>query len=102
MSVPQLPLALRYPPDQRLESFIAAPPGAIAQLWVLAGGQLFGFLGMLLALPMAAVANVLLRYAHERYTQSHLYAGERPSILLDTYLDKDVLADPPSQDAGPK
>ena len=69
---------------------------------VLAGGQLFGFLGMLLALPMAAVVNVLLRYAHERYTQSHLYAGERPSILLDTYLDKDVLADPPSQDAGPK
>src|SRR3546814_8943515 len=32
---------------------------------VLAGGQLFGFLGMLLALPVAAVANVLLRYAHE-------------------------------------
>ena len=37
MSVPQLPLALRYPPDQRLENFIAAPPGAIAQLQVLAG-----------------------------------------------------------------
>lgn len=37
MSVPQLPLALRYPPDQRLESFIAAPPGAIAQLRALAG-----------------------------------------------------------------
>lgn len=37
MSVPQLPLALRYPPDQRLENFIAAPPGAIAQLRVLAG-----------------------------------------------------------------
>ncbi len=37
MSVPQLPLALRYPPDQRLESFIAAPPGAIEQLRVLAG-----------------------------------------------------------------
>ena len=36
MSVPQLPLALRYPPDQRLESFIAAPPGAIAQLRALA------------------------------------------------------------------
>lgn len=39
MSVPQLPLALRYPPDQRLESFIAAPPGAIAQLQALAIGQ---------------------------------------------------------------
>ncbi|MET1162917.1 MAG: DnaA regulatory inactivator Hda [Pseudoxanthomonas sp.] len=36
MSVPQLPLALRYPPDQRLESFIAAPPAAIAQLQELA------------------------------------------------------------------
>ena len=69
---------------------------------VLAGGQLFGFLGMLLALPMAAVVNVLLRYAHERYTQSHLYAGERPAIVLDTYLDKDTLADPQPQDADPK
>ena len=36
MSVPQLPLALRYPPDQRLESFVAAPQGAIAQLRELA------------------------------------------------------------------
>ena len=42
---------------------------------VMAGGTLFGFLGMLLALPVAAVANVLLRYAHERYVHSHLYAG---------------------------
>ena len=32
MSVPQLPLALRYPPDQRLENFIAAPQGTVAQL----------------------------------------------------------------------
>jgi DnaA family protein len=32
VSVPQLPLALRYPPDQRLENFIAAPEGAIRQL----------------------------------------------------------------------
>lgn len=32
MSVPQLPLALRYPPDQRLETFVAPPSGVIAQL----------------------------------------------------------------------
>jgi predicted PurR-regulated permease PerM len=55
---------------------------------VLAGGQLFGFLGMLLALPVAAIANVLLGYAHGRYTHSRLYAGEQhadesPIILLD-------------------
>jgi predicted PurR-regulated permease PerM len=54
---------------------------------VLAGGQLFGFLGMLLALPVAAIANVLLRYAHERYTHSRLYAGERAPILLDDFVE---------------
>lgn len=53
---------------------------------VLAGGQLFGFLGMLLALPVAAIANVLLHYAHERYTQSKLYAGDQPEILLDAHI----------------
>jgi predicted PurR-regulated permease PerM len=55
---------------------------------VMAGGQLFGFLGMLLALPVAAVANVLLRYANERYTRSRLYAGDGPKIVLDEYVDE--------------
>lgn len=41
---------------------------------ILAGGQLFGFFGMLLALPVAAVLMVLLHYAHERYLNSRLYA----------------------------
>lgn len=50
---------------------------------VLAGGQLFGFLGMLLALPVAAVANVLLRYAQERYTHSRMYAGGQQAIVVD-------------------
>jgi predicted PurR-regulated permease PerM len=49
---------------------------------IMAGGQLFGFLGVLLALPVAAVANVLLRYAHDRYTHSRLYAGEAPEIAV--------------------
>lgn len=35
----QLPLALRYPPDQRFESFVAAPAGALAQLRALAAGD---------------------------------------------------------------
>jgi predicted PurR-regulated permease PerM len=54
---------------------------------VLAGGQLFGFLGMLLALPVAAVANVLLHYAQERYRHSRLYAGGHPDIVLEGYVD---------------
>ncbi len=50
---------------------------------VMAGGQLFGFLGMLLALPVAAVVNVLLRFANERYTASRLYAGGSSQIVVD-------------------
>lgn len=34
----QLPLALRYPPDQRLDTFVGAPPGALAQLQAWASG----------------------------------------------------------------
>jgi len=45
---------------------------------VLAGGQLFGFFGVLLALPAAAVVMVLLRYAHEKYVDSTLY--DRPEV----------------------
>lgn len=45
---------------------------------VMAGGTLFGFLGMLLALPVAAVVNVLLRFAQERYRNSGLYVGAIP------------------------
>lgn len=40
---------------------------------VLAGGQLFGFTGVLLALPVAAVIMVLLRHVHDFYKLSALY-----------------------------
>ncbi len=43
---------------------------------VLAGGQLFGFVGVLLGLPLAAVIMVLLRYGHLRYLESKLYGKE--------------------------
>jgi predicted PurR-regulated permease PerM len=45
---------------------------------VLAGGQLFGFLGILLALPAAAALNVVVRHAHDRYRKSALYQNESP------------------------
>lgn len=41
---------------------------------VMAGGQLFGFFGVLVALPAAAVVVVLLRHARARYLASGLYA----------------------------
>ncbi|MCH7899088.1 MAG: AI-2E family transporter, partial [Proteobacteria bacterium] len=34
---------------------------------IAAGGQLFGFFGILLALPAAAVLSVLVRFAYDRY-----------------------------------
>ncbi|MEJ2059799.1 MAG: AI-2E family transporter [Gammaproteobacteria bacterium] len=46
---------------------------------VLAGGQLFGFFGVLLALPVAAVIAVLLRYLHRTYKHSGLYGSASPS-----------------------
>lgn len=47
---------------------------------ILAGGQLFGFFGMLLAIPAASVILVLLRYARRRYLASDLYKQEENII----------------------
>ncbi|WP_216891528.1 AI-2E family transporter [Pseudomonas putida] len=43
---------------------------------ILAGGELFGFTGVLLALPVAAVIMVLLRHVHDFYKESDMYAGD--------------------------
>jgi predicted PurR-regulated permease PerM len=49
-------------------------------VWVifalLAFGYLFGFVGLLVAVPMAATIGVLARFALHRYRQSALYTGE--------------------------
>ena len=44
---------------------------------VLAGGQLFGFIGILLALPVAAVVAVLVRHGLEQYLLSDWYGAEQ-------------------------
>ncbi len=51
---------------------IGLPPVGVI-FSVMAGGQLFGFVGMLLALPVAAIIIVLLNHAHTRYRQSEFY-----------------------------
>ena len=45
---------------------------------VAAGGQLFGFFGILLALPAAAVLSVIMRFAYHRYLR------ENPDVSLPT------------------
>jgi predicted PurR-regulated permease PerM len=42
-------------------------------------GYLFGFVGLLLAVPLAAAAGVLIRFALRRYRESPLYTGNRPT-----------------------
>ncbi len=50
-------------------------------VWVifalLAGGALFGFLGILLAVPVAAVIGVLVRFFLRRYLDSRYYQGRQ-------------------------
>jgi hypothetical protein len=71
----------------------------------MAGGQLFGFLGVLLALPTAAVTMVLLRYLHERYQSSHMYGAEPEPvgvIVLPASAEIDLPAPPASADESPR
>jgi predicted PurR-regulated permease PerM len=56
---------------------------------VLAGGSLFGFVGMLVSLPVAAVIGVLVRFGISHYLASQLYHG--PDATEET-----PQAEPPS------
>lgn len=47
---------------------------------IAAGGQLFGFFGILLALPAAAVLSVLVRFAYHRYLSEHPELGDPDKI----------------------
>jgi len=79
-----LPVLLVFGVGQLFESFLLTPvlvgdkiglhPVAVI-FAVMAGGQLFGFFGILIALPVAAVVMVVLKHAHERYVKSQLYNG---------------------------
>ncbi|MEX2630865.1 MAG: AI-2E family transporter [Tistlia sp.] len=67
---------------------------------LLAGGTLFGFTGVLLAIPVAAVIGVLIRYSLSEYLASPLYTsgdaarpgpmgGTEPAIERDPEPDRD-------------
>ncbi len=81
-----LPVLLVFGVGQMLEGMFLTPvlvgdkigmhPVAVI-FAVLAGAQLFGFVGMLLALPVAAVLMVLLRHLHHNYRSSVFYQGEQ-------------------------
>ncbi|MGB7043734.1 MAG: AI-2E family transporter [Methylocella sp.] len=56
---------------------------------LLAFGSLFGFTGLITAVPFAAAAGVIMRFAVRRYRESNLYAGTagpNPRILLESTM----------------
>ncbi len=67
-------------------------------------GLLFGFVGLILAVPLAAITATLTRYAVKRYKDSALYKGERPSrpvlaeggVLLAAEPEPAPLPEPPA------
>ncbi|WP_333875053.1 AI-2E family transporter [Methylobacter sp.] len=77
-----VPVAIVFVIGQSLEGMVLTPllvgdkiglhPVAV-MFAVLAGGQLFGFLGILLALPVASIIMVLLRHVHDLYRYSDFY-----------------------------
>ncbi|HEX5870028.1 MAG TPA: AI-2E family transporter [Longimicrobium sp.] len=56
-------------------------------VWVLLAlavtGYFFGFVGLLIAVPLAVLVKLLLGYALNRYRGSTLFRGERPLVALD-------------------
>lgn len=59
----------------------------LSPLWVifavLAGASLLGFVGMLIALPVSAVLNVLFRHLYAHYRTTDFYKGHKQLNLFD-------------------
>ncbi len=84
---PIIGVAAVFLTGQAAESYVLTPRligdrVGLHPVWVvfalLAGGALFGFTGVLLAVPAAAVIGVLIRFAIAEYRKSDLYQGGGP------------------------
>jgi predicted PurR-regulated permease PerM len=73
-----------YMIGQALESYFLTPKLVGEQVglhpvWIifgmLAGGALFGFVGVLIAVPVTAILGVLIRFMTEQYLKSDYYKG---------------------------
>lgn len=75
-------------------------------VWVMfalfAFGAIFGFVGLLLAVPLAAVVGVLCRFALRRYMASPLFAAEDGDSLLLRAGDRPVVLHTRSQESAPR
>ena len=75
-------------------------------VWVvfalLAGGVLYGFVGLLLAVPAAAVIGVLVRFALSRYLSSPLYLGAEGSVAEAAAEADDTTPPPEANEPEPE
>lgn len=76
---------------QAMEGYVLQPlllgdKIGLSPLWVifsvLAGASMFGFVGMLIALPVSALLNVLFLHAYQAYQGSEWYKGRRQYRLF--------------------
>lgn len=58
---------------------VGLPPLAVL-LGIIAFGELFGIIGVLLAVPLLACGRILLLEAVDRYRRSHAYLGDAPLV----------------------
>ncbi len=74
-------------------------------IWVIFGllafGALFGFVGMLLAVPVAAAIGVIIRHATHEYLESPLYWGSEPAAAAAAALKTPVLESPGEEMGAP-
>lgn len=77
-----LSIAIVFAAGQLIESFVLTPKlvgdriglhPVLVIFTVMAGAHLFGFIGILLALPVAAAGTVLVRFFYLNYKQSRIY-----------------------------
>ena len=83
-------VVIAYAVVQTLEGFVIQPrvmgkSVGLPEMWVLialfVGGEIFGFLGVLLAVPAAAVAKIFVTRAVDIYHESDLYLDGPASLL---------------------
>jgi predicted PurR-regulated permease PerM len=96
-------VVLAYTAVQTLEGFVITPrivghTVGLSEIWVLValfvGAELFGFLGVLLAVPAAAVAKIFVAPALRYYRRTALFRDTPPVTGSDGHLaDHDGLAD---------
>ena len=85
-------VVIAYAAVQSFESFVITPrivgkTVGLNEVWVIlalfVGGELFGFMGILLALPSAAVAKIFVTRGVRRYRESELYLRPRAEAVSE-------------------